>query len=580
MSESYCFFGWITVEEPYFINDLNEIILFKDVFLYEKRTSSKIIRYYRGFHTIVQTELNCVYFEWIPDMDCGIKEVYWPGAFEVNKPSAYSIIPYLQGLIIPYGYDYDYSKLAFDGQFCSCAAYMPWLSQVQDGRGYIAINQTPWDSKYQIIHSKESTKLQFRWITSLGSMRYSRKIKYIFEDNFDYNRACKIYRNYVKETGLWTSLEEKMSKLPNIKKLIGCSVVHTGIKTHIDSSSRFFDKNKKDVIHSFESIKSMITTLHTLGAQSVYLHLDGWSDFGYDNCHPDIFPPCVDAGGWKGLQDLSNYLNSIGDLFGLHDQYRDYYLSAKTYDINNAVMDEDGTCFEHANWAGGRQNYLCASLAEKHVDRNIMELFNHNIHLDCSYLDVFTCNEPDECFNPKHIMSRKDCLEYRENCFKFLIEHHIIPSSEECSDWAMKSLVFSHYGPYEFMLKDESEKRMGIPVPLFNLVYHDCFILPWPMDKKHEDYMLYALLNGGMPYLVRNAPYDHVDGNFGDDKLGYKDKVNRAKIVSHLFKKVATCEMIRHEFVSKSIQRSYFSNGILVEVDLSNNTYEIKTLQI
>lgn len=32
-------------------------------------------------------------------------------------------------------------------------------------------------------------------------------------------------------------------------------------------------------------------------------------------------------------------------------------------------------------------------------------------------------------------------------------------------------------------MKDENEKRMGIPVPLFNLVYHDCFILPWPMEK-------------------------------------------------------------------------------------------------
>ena len=67
--------------------------------------------------------------------------------------------------------------------------------------------------------------------------------------------------------------------------------------------------------------------------------------------------------------------------------------------------------FEHANWAGGRQNYLCASLAPKYVKRNYTEILKH-INLDCVYLDVFSCNEMDECFNLEHLMTRKECMEY------------------------------------------------------------------------------------------------------------------------------------------------------------------------
>ena len=143
----------------------------------------------------------------------------------------------------------------------------------------------------------------------------------------------------------------------------------------------------------------------------------------------------------------------------------------------------------------------------------------------------------DECFNLEHLMTRKECMEYRRACFQYMINRGIIPSSEECSDWAMRELVFSHYGPYEFMMKDENAKRMGIPVPLFNLVYHDCFILPWPMDQKNEDYMLYALLNGGIPYVVRNAPYDNVDGNFGSDGLSIEDRIKRANVVLDFYQK-------------------------------------------
>ena len=65
----------------------------------------------------------------------------------------------------------------------------------------------------------------------------------------------------------------------------------------------------------------MIQSLHKLGSNKLYLHLDGWADPGYDNCHPDYLPACIEAGGWTGLKDLQESLSLKNDLFGLHDQY-------------------------------------------------------------------------------------------------------------------------------------------------------------------------------------------------------------------------------------------------------------------
>ena len=73
------------------------------------------------------------------------------------------------------------------------------------------------------------------------------------------------------------------------------------------------------------------------------------------------------------------------------------------------------------------------------------------------------------------------------------------------------------------------------------------------MDKvsEAEDYMLYALLNGGAPYLIRDAAYPNIDGAFDDNvTLSRKEEIERSKAVTELHKQVAKCEMLHHEMVN------------------------------
>ena len=158
----------------------------------------------------------------------------------------------------------------------------------------------------------------------------------------------------------------------------------------------------------------------------------------------------------------------------------------------------------------------------------------------------------------------------------YLTSLNIISSSEECNDFAIKNLTFSHYGPYEFMLHDpNNHKRMGIPIPLFNLVYHDCFILPWPMEKYKEDMMLYALLNGGAPYLIREGAYPNVDGSFKTQAIDPKIHQERCDIVANFHKEVALEEMIEHKILDDEgkIQYAKYANGISITINLNDNTY-------
>lgn len=545
-----------------------------------------------AFDTIVWIEevSGDVFFEWVPlsTETVKVKSVYWPGymEFDEKKDSWYTLLNWQQGLLVPNTWKTAVDKVVFDGFMGTAGAYMPWFGQVKDRAGYIAICEQPWNAAYYTEHPAEGpyTHVGIRWEPSLGKMDYRRVMKYSFVKDCDYNDLCKIYRNYVIEKGRFKSLAEKAVKTPSIDQLIGSAFLHKGIKTQVMTNSDFYDAenpDKNNHLTLFSVRTEEIKKFHELGVEKLYLHLDGWAEPGYDNQHPDYLPACEKAGGWKAMKELSDTMHECGYLFGIHDQYRDYYYAAKTFDENFATRLADGTIPSHARWAGGPQTYLCATQAPFYVKRNFTEIMDNGIKLDCAYLDVFTCNEGDECSHPWHKMTRRECYEYRNACFEYLLSKGILPSSEEVNDWAIPSLVFCHYAPYDFMLDRPGSPKKGIPVPLFNLVYHDCLIEPWMMDKvsEEEDYMLYAVLNGGAPYLVRDGAYQNTDGSFaGGVEITIEDQIKRCKVVSDLHEKVAKCEMVRHEMVdgNPEVQRTTFADGTVVTVDFQAQTYQIR----
>ena len=544
-----------------------------------------------SFETLIWIESvsGDIRFEWLPLCEEGlsVKKVRWPGemSFEKASRSWYSVLNHQQGLLVPNDWETALDHVVFNGFFETAGAYMPWFGQVKDREGYIAICETPWNAGYTAEHPAGGpySHVGIYYEPSLGKMDYRRVLRYTLLSDCDYNDLCKVYRAYVRETGHLRTLAEKAAQNPSVDRLIGCSFVHTGIKTVVQPDSDFFDPEnpeKNNHCTPFSKRTEEIKLLHNMGVEKLYLHLDGWAQPGYDNCHPDYSPACIEAGGWEGMKELADTMHECGYLFGIHDQYRDFYKSAKSFDENYACRLTDGTIPEHHRWAGGPQSYLCATQAPYYLKRNFAALFENGIELDGAYLDVFTCNEGDECTNPEHRMTRRECYEYRGQCFSWLLAHGILSSSEEVSDWAIPSLVFCHYAPYSFMMKRPGLPKDGIPVPLFNLVYHDCVIEPWMMDKasENDDYMLYALLNGGAPYLLRDAAYLNTDGSFeGDELLALEEMIRRSKTVSALHEKIAKCEMVRHRMNPENwwIQETEFSDGTKVKVDFKNQTYEI-----
>ena len=538
-----------------------------------------------SFETILWLD-NCrgeLFCELLPydDPKCALKEVCFPTAFDFSerRKDWYTVLPMGQGLILPNDHDGPFNTYGV-GLYYSLDALMPFYGQVRDGRFYIAITQTPWDAGYMIDIKKGGPYAVWqRWAPSLGRMDYRRVMRFSFCRG-DYNDMAKVYRQYADETGNLITLAEKAVRNPIVNKLMGSAIVHFQIFRNIAATSRFYDsqnpENNRKVHATFDQAADIMRKLKALGVEKVYFHMDGWGHAGYDNQHPDCTPPCEEAGGWEGMKRLSDTMKELNYIFATHDQYRDYFFDAATFDEEMAVRNLDGSITIHGMWAGGKQTYLCATQAPGYVRRNNIELKEHGIELEGTYQDVFTIIELEECDHPRHRMTRKECLEYRMRCFDWCTANGIIISSEDGIDWSIKSLVLCHHSPYAASGDDFIRgEHLGVPVPLFNLVYHDCLLQPMNL-KKGSDYtgrllddengFLYALLLAAPGYLMMDSEPENPT----------PERVTQSRIVSKLQEYIGMAEMLRHEYLPNGDQRTTWPGGITVTINMKKDTWKVE----
>ena len=517
-----------------------------------------------------------------------VRQLDWPKEVD-TRGANYSALNHVRGNLLPCDWPKEYgpylnvpSGQGQEALIKSDKSYiqanlietwsMSWWGFQKDKSALVVIVETPNDAAYKFHHPAGGpTVLGPRWLASLGRLAYPRSVRFCFIPEGGYVEMAKRYRRYVMDIGQFVSLKEKIAQEPRVAELVGTPQLRQHALRNYKVGSHRYDPNNPTNnyrLATFDDLAKRLRDLKAAGVDKAFVTLAGWPNQGYDRQHPDALPPAAAAGGWEGLKRWVKTCEELGYLYNLHDQYRDYYVDAPSYDPQFAVHEEtnagDATEFPGTRfggfkegyipfmdyWDGGKMAYLNARFALGHLVKNYQLMFDHGIRMQGSYQDVFGYVPPTEDFNPEHPTTRGDCMKCYADCLKWVRRNLGIVGTEAGADWVVPYVDYT----------TEANAGTCIPAPLYTLVYHDAVMTP---EGGNGDY-LRCLLNGGYATVPRNPEN--------------KESMDRMKTICALHKRVALLELTKHEFLDTKYrkERTTFSDGTTVTIDRDAKTFEIK----
>lgn len=453
---------------------------------------------------------------------------------------------------------------------------MSWWGFQRGKSAMMVIVETPDDAAYQFEHPAGGpTVIGPRWRATLGRLGYPRTARLSFFPGGNYVDLAKRYRRYVMDTGLFVSLREKIARTPGVEKLIGTPQTRTRILQNLTPASDRFDTKDASKNYNLTTFDERIEQLRALKAKGVdrlLVMASGWAHLGYDRQHPDPLPPPEKAGGWEGMKRLAEVCRELGYTFVLHDQYRDYYLDAPSYDPQFAVHEEDLSSQPQAfagsrfgdwkegylpfmrHWDGGPQAYLNSRFQFGHLLKNYQLIFDHQIKPQGIYIDVIGYVPPDEDFNPEHPTTRTEAMNGQIAMLNWSRNNLGVTLTEAGSDWVI---------PFVDAVNSSGATGKTIPVPLYNLVYHDAVVIAYP--SRDQAGLLRGMLGGGVPEMPV------VPGSLDEKSLLL------IRRMTALNKRVGLLEMTNHEFLDKNFrrERTTFSDKTTVTVDWDTNSVTV-----
>ncbi|HSB28304.1 MAG TPA: DUF5696 domain-containing protein [Pyrinomonadaceae bacterium] len=517
-----------------------------------------------------------------------LRQLDWPTALNANDVD-YTLLSNGRGTLLPRNWPKEYYPIRTitpEGKIAATdhsllqshvieSWSMSWWGFQKGKSAMMVIVETPDDASYQFSHPAGGpTVVGPRWRSQLGRFGYLRSARMSFFTDGNYVQLAKRYRQYVKETGLFVSLKEKIARTPAVADLFGIPQTRVSILRNLVKTSDRYDTKDPSKNYSLTTFDERIRQLRDLKAKGVdhlLVYVSGWPHLGYDRQHPDPLPPPEAAGGWEGMERLTDACRELGYQVIFHDQYRDYYLDAPSYNEQFAVHEEDtrlppqqfpGSRFGDSkqgqiplmrHWDGGPQAYLNARFQLGHLLKNYQLFFDHGIKTQGIYIDVIGYVPPDQDFNPEHPTTHTDAMRGQILMMNWSRQNLGIVATEAGADWVI---------PYIDVINQSGGGSKAVLVPLYQLVYHDAVITSF--GARDQKTLLQGILFGGQPEL----PLTAVDE---------KTMALMKKMMS-LHRRVGMLEMTRHEFLDANYrkERTTFADGTTVTVDWDTNAVTIE----
>lgn len=408
----------------------------------------------------------------------------------------------------------------------------------------------------------------------------------------DYNHMAKVYREYVLKNG-FVPIKERLNpelkysvEVPNIRIRMGWKPVPCEIYEQTPEN-----EPPVHVACTFDDVIKIMESYKKHGIDKAEFCLVGWNMKGHDGRWPQILPVEESLGGEEKLRKVIKRANELGYAMTCHTNSTDLYSVSEIFNEDDVALLPNGEkSVEAVRWGGGRTYNSCPKRAfEVGMETlpDVAKLGFQGMH----YIDVITATEGRACFNPKHLINKKEAGEYFDRLFSECKKMFGSTGSEGPYVFYLKECDFCLYVSFA----DFADKLYPVcdrTIPFWQLVFHG-IVASNPYAKtvnstasQNPDDKLKVVEYGGKPQFYYYAQFvaDGTDWiGKGDLHCSTDEEIENATLAVKKaydeYKELAYLQyefMEEHKEVADNVFEITYSDGSVVTVDYNKKTYEVK----
>ncbi|MFA6286191.1 MAG: DUF5696 domain-containing protein [Opitutaceae bacterium] len=446
---------------------------------------------------------------------------------------------------------------------------MRWFGGLRGEHGWIGIVDEGYQDAGVLAANMTATT---GWLKSLGRWQGPRSVRFRFVRG-NYVALAKTFRAYAQAKGFFRSLVEKAQTTPALKNLIGSRAVFFWQARTLHPErreDRMLPLAEGDqtpslkVSLSHADVMRLIGQAREAGMQRGLFALCGWIRGGYDESHPDVWPPEPALGS---LDEFKTLLAQPDPLtVAVHDNYQDIYAQSPSWP-KGVVRTLSGAPMPGGYWTGGQAYILNSRASLAYLRRNWEQL--GTLPLRAVYCDTTTAVQFYESYEPGNTQTRTQDETGKIALLDFYKQQGVVLGSEGGADFGV---------PFtDFLLPFGQERVPGETIPLWPLVYHDAVIsyavsdvTTTSLPDLRRQWLLQMLWGYQCRwYFASQAEWDQSKPAFQESFM-----------VGRWHERIGTSEMVSHRFLSDDVEEVSYANGLTLTVNLSSADFGADSMRI
>jgi len=397
-----------------------------------------------------------------------------------------------------------------------------------------------------------------------------------------YVELAKIYRQWAKENGLFRSLDEKITEKPALKNYAGGRLLsfyeaRPGVDSYQAGNYWFTPEEiekrgteRINVSFTHNDVIRYVDAARKEGFKHGPVIIRGWIKGGYDDSHPDIWPPDPALGK---ISDLKAALNQHeGITGGLHDNYQDMYEDTESFPFGLNVL-RNGEFMAGGYWAGGQAYILESAAGLKYAKRNWEKI--RTVNPAAMFIDTTTAAQLLQSYDEKALQTRTQDRNFKFDLLKFYHDQGRLVGSEEGADFAI---------PVADWYENRHARVPGESIPIWPLVFHDAVFGTRYHPKPAGNYAswLEDMLWGYLLLFNVRPEWMARGSNRFDKSLTAVHDFGSTFHVDDWHRQIATSEMTDHRFLSEdfNVEMTTFANGKAIICNFGDSPFLYKTKTI